>query len=791
MNQIKVLLSVLCICSTPVFAWSNLSVPSYFTLDWTNAGSGVAVGSVFTVDIAIDGAGAFRVASSSLDTAGITFTATGSTILPELFNQQFQMTFGSVNGQAYWIHGPEGSYRIGMKGGANNYRFDDPSQVARITANLSGLDTNLVFYLSLFESRNSVSDFIIGMRDSSGTELQGGTNVTDLSSVAPVLAGGQSDYFDFRAASGSAGGWGSLEFAFRSANIPTGDPIVLASIFSSGCVLQRDRAVPLWGTATPGEAVVVQLESQTVQAVADSIGKWRVELAPVPPGGPFSITVSSAGRAPVVVTDVYFGDVWLLAGQSNMELNLGSQIRKFGDYYPPAPTAADDFDDVRFAIIQAVEDTVPSDEVTMNKKWTRWKASELNNMSTLGYFFTRALNEALDANGMDHVPLGLIKVCKGATAAEQWISAEALAAMPEPLIEDATKNPTGYYNGMIAPIQDFAFKGVLWYQGEGNSRTHKRQLQYPLVMQTLIESWRAQWGFDFPFYYVQLAPYMNFTPVPVDVDGIGRGYENWAWTREAQTDTLAVNNSRMACIIDIGFQGDIHPPFKDIVGQRLANIALADTYGLNVVSRGPTVSDVTISGSSVIITFDNVADGLRTQAVDAQPDTDEISLGYLPVSVSSNVLAGFALCGIDKKFFWASEAEIISTNQVRISNVVDVPEPVAVRYAWQSFPRCNLFNSEGLPAEPFRTDSYDYGTSSGAELTGPKLNIFRNGANLILEWLPMTSDWFLEHSYDLTNTSWSEISGSRGKTSLQVELEPWTSVFFRLKNLASNLQGQP
>ena len=487
--------------------------------------------------------------------------------------------------------------------------------------------------------------------------------------------------------------------------------IKLAQIFSDGCVLQRDQTVTVQGSGCPHEAITVKVKDQIKPTVADANGKWQVQLDPEPAGGPFTMTAAGERSLPISPA-VYFGDVWILTGQSNMFQPLNAQVSNFPGIYPAVPNATDDFDDIRFAIVDIVADSnTPAKDGMLLLPWSRWQADKLSDMSTVGYFFARFLKELMDAGGSGHVPLGFIKVCKGGTGIEQWISAEALAAMGEPLITDKRTPATVYYNGMIAPIQNYAIKGVLWYQGESNARTIERIEQYPLLFRTLVESWRAQWGIDFPFYYVQLAPYMKYAEVPTD-DDASSNFKNWAWMRESQAECLSLSNTAMACIIDSGFQGDIHPPYKDRVGERLARIAAADSYGIDVVSRGPTVADTQIKGAEVVITFDHVADGLRTQAVDAQPDAEEVAAGLPAVSVSSDELAGFALCGHDRVFYWADSAEIISSNQVRISNTAKVPEPVAVRYAWQSYPRCNLFNSERLPAEPFRTDKYEYMTSS-------------------------------------------------------------------------------
>ncbi|MCF7817297.1 MAG: sialate O-acetylesterase, partial [Kiritimatiellales bacterium] len=526
-----------------------------------------------------------------------------------------------------------------------------------------------------------------------------------------LLAGGGIDYFDFRAVSGSAGGWGNLVFEFQLA--PGVVAIQPANIFSSGCVLQRGQTVPVWGICTPEDTITLAIDGQSKVAVADENGHWRIELDPEVAGGPFTMSISGSNSLAAVLANVYFGDVWILAGQSNMFQPLGSQVANFPDDYPAVPDASDDFDDVRFAIVDTVSaSNAPADDVVMAQPWGRWQADQLADMSAVGYFFTRFLNEKLDANGMGNVPLGVIKVCKGGTSIEEWISAEELDAVKT---EDGsmiiTADASGYYNGMIAPIQDYAIKGALWYQGEGNAASIARISQYPRLKEALVGSWRTQWNNpDMPFYYVQLAPYYGFSPIPSD--------ELWAWMRESQTACLAITNTGMACIIDGGLQGNIHPPFKDRAGERLARMALSDTYGISTVSRGPILADCQFSGAEAVITLDHVAGGLRTQAVDSQPDAEEIAAGFPAVSVSSNELAGFALCGSDQIFYWATAAEIIGSNQVRVSST-DVPEPVAVRYAWQNYPRCNLFSSEGLPAEPFRTDAYGYLTSSGAMHTVP------------------------------------------------------------------------
>ncbi|MCF7847223.1 MAG: sialate O-acetylesterase [Kiritimatiellales bacterium] len=684
--------------------WADASL----TVDWTVTDK-TKVGTNFTLNVNVDSAGLCSLSSVENVPPTIAFAVSGTVGIPALYGKTFSLNILSVNGQNFSTHNSIHLGRMGIAG----WRFKDPESVARITADLSQLSSNLTVRLTSVEILNSSSDYTIGLRDSSGIEAVGAPGQSQLAGFSPVLSGGGTDFFEYRAVSGNAGGWGSLTFDFGMKDVYE-TPIQLANIFSSGCVLQRDHTVPVWGTCEPGEAICVTVHEQVKSCVADDAGNWRVVLDAEPASGPFAMTISGERSTAVVLSDVYFGDVWLLTGQSNMFLALKSHLKSFADYYPEIPNAQDDFDDMRFMLVDTVEAPAPAKDITVKQPWSRWQADKLQSMSTLGYFIARQLNDMLDTNGQENIPLGFIRVCRGATAAEQWMSAESLAAMDEPLIADEGKPASGFYNGMIAPLQNYAIKGMLWYQGSGNARTIERSEQYPVVWRTLVESWREQWGINFPMYYVQLSTHMKYSPIPKDDDPSAR-YANLAWIRESQTACRAVPNTEMACIIDIGFQGHAHAPGKDRVGQRVARIMAAKTYGIDTVYRGPNVSNVRFEGSDVVITFDHVAGGLETRAVDAQPDDEEIAEGMPPVSVSADELAGFALCGSDRGFYWATDAEIVSSNQVRVSNVVDVPQPVALRYAWQSYPRCNLFNSEGLPAEPFRTDNYEYLSSGGGE----------------------------------------------------------------------------
>lgn len=240
---------------------------------------------------------------------------------------------------------------------------------------------------------------------------------------------------------------------------------------------------------------------------------------------------------------------------------------------------------------------------------------------------------------------------------------------------DMSRNPnlpTSLYNAMIHPLVPYAIRGAIWYQGENNaSRAYQYRELFPLV----IENWRKDWGHDFPFYFVQLANFMQPSAQPSDSD--------WAELREAQTRTLTVANTGMAVIIDKGDANDIHPKDKQAVGHRLALIARARTYGEQIPYSGPMYRSCEVSGDKLILSFDHTDGGLK--------------------STDGKALQGFAIAGRDHKFHWA-KAEI-QGDKVIVSSP-EVPYPVAVRYAWANNPACNLGNGAGLPASPFRTDDW-------------------------------------------------------------------------------------
>jgi len=277
-------------------------------------------------------------------------------------------------------------------------------------------------------------------------------------------------------------------------------------------------------------------------------------------------------------------------------------------------------------------------------------------------------------------------------------SPEARASWPAPLAKaPLPANTASYlYNAMLAPLMPYAIRGAIWYQGESNT---ERAFQYRTTFPLMISEWRKEWGGgDFPFYFCQLANYMAHPTVP--------GESAWAELREAQAAALSLPRTGMAVLIDAGEENDIHPRDKKIPGDRLAAVALADTYGKAVPSCGPVYASMTVEGNAVRVRFSHADGGLAAHPLPADFAPQSRSPGIrkpLVRNTPQSQLEGFALCGADHVWKWADAGIDGETVVVRSK---DVPQPVAVRYAWANDPICNLYNGAGFPAPPFRSDDF-------------------------------------------------------------------------------------
>jgi sialate O-acetylesterase len=495
----------------------------------------------------------------------------------------------------------------------------------------------------------------------------------------------------------------ALAAALCPARIAAAD-VKLSALFSDHMVLQQGAAVPVWGTAEPGEEVSVSAAGQAKTAKADAGGKWTVRLDALKAGGPLAVTVK--GKNTITINDVLVGEVWLASGQSNMALAV-SGAKDFAQ-----EQAAANLPQIR--VFQEQSASAPAPQADCKGTWQVCSPETVGRFSAAAYFFGRELHRKLGA------PVGLIQSAVGGTPIESWISLEAqkncpdlkgffkpadkaaaqfdaaalaqyqktlqkweAAAAKEKTAKQAAPrkpvNPAdaakgkggagGLFNGKIAPLIPYAIRGAIWYQGEANSTPEKApyyQYQLPL----LVQDWRTRWGEgEFPFAWVQLPNY----------NGAGR---NWPLVREAMLKALKVPNTGMAITIDIGEATNIHPKDKQTVGLRLAMWALGTVYGQKVATCGPLPAGNKASGSDVVLSFTHTDGGLVAKDGD---------------------LKGFTIAGADKKFVKA-EAKIASDTVVVSSP--EVRQPVAVRYAWENNPQCNLYNGAGLPASPFRTDDW-------------------------------------------------------------------------------------
>ena len=496
-------------------------------------------------------------------------------------------------------------------------------------------------------------------------------------------------------------------------------------LFTDGAVLQRGQPIPVWGTARDGEKVTVELNSEKVSTTA-AAGKWSVSLKPLKEGGPYTMKIT--GDNAVTVNNLLVGEVWVCSGQSNMEWTFA----KAHNAKEEGPKAV--FPKLRMFTVQKKTSAKPLTEAVGS--WVECSPQTVGGFSAVGYFFARDIYQKLG------VPVGMIHTSWGGTPAQAWTSLEgfgtapelkgyvdaanqklagydaAAAAYPAKLEEFNAKSkewnetagktyqealkswteataqakqagqplppqpnpsspqpkqpaepdggsgdPTTLYNGMVAPIIPYGIKGAIWYQGESNASQSK---QYRTLFPAMIADWRARWKQgDFPFFFVQIAP---FNGQPPEI-------------REAQFLTLAkVKNTAMAVTTDVGNAKDIHPTQKEPVGQRLALAARALTYGEKIEYSGPLYESMTEKAGKIILSFKHVGGGLVSK---------------------DGELKGFTIAGEDKKFV-SAQAKIQGSTVV--VSAEGVANPKAVRYGWANVPDVNLFNNEGLPASPFRTD---------------------------------------------------------------------------------------
>jgi len=442
----------------------------------------------------------------------------------------------------------------------------------------------------------------------------------------------------------------------------------LPKVLGDHMVIQQNQPATIWGWADAGEKVVVEMGQSRGETKANADGNWSLKIDPPAAGGPYEIHVVGANT--IKLTDVLVGEVWICSGQSNMGWSVSRALN------PKEEIAAAKYPNIRLFTVarnpakEALEDCVGKGQAG----WTDCNPKTIPGFTAVGYFFGRKLHQDLD------VPVGLVNTSWGGTLCEAWTSKPALGSdedFAEILKRSATfkaGNPNQasvLYNGMINPIVPLSMRGAIWYQGESNVG---RAQQYAKLFPAMITDWRKNWDQgDFPFVFVQLAPYRYGRHDPKACA------ELW----EAQLKTLSLPKTGMAVTTDIGNTTNIHPANKQEVGRRLALWALALAHDKKLVHSGPLYDGLKVEGSKIRISFKHVGGGLEAKG--------------------EKGLTHFEIAGDDEKFV-AATATIDGGSVVVQSE--EVAKPVAVRFAWTDTAEPNLFNAEGLPASPFRTDDF-------------------------------------------------------------------------------------
>lgn len=483
--------------------------------------------------------------------------------------------------------------------------------------------------------------------------------------------------------------------------------LTLGELFNEGAVLQQNSKVLVWGTTEPQKRVTVSIHGKEFSSDSDASGKWTVTLKSLKAGGPFKMETYS-GNDTLKLNEIYVGEVWIAAGQSNM----GWTLEKSDGGKEEIANAKNT--NIRFMMVPVL--TYKGDKTKGDMNWRTATTENVGTMSGVAYFFAKDLQEKLN------VPVGIICCYKGGTAAEVWMSRETLLKNPdhapivesyesymknlgvdkynemyqqyekdfrlygdsikagyknavhpvEPMGDKNYKRPYVLYDFMQKRIIPYTAKGVIWYQGEANAQ---RAEQYQTLFPALIKEYRDDFkNPKLPFLFVQLANYdhPSYGSRPI-----------WAELREAQLMTWQkVKNTAMVVTMDVGEKNTIHPTNKKPVGERLAACAFNKVYGMKNPYSGPVYKSVKFDKDKAVVSFDFIYSGLN----------------------AVGELKGFTICGKDKKFVPA-KAKI--ENDKVIVSAEQVKEPIAVRYSWINWSDGNLRNRDGFPASPFRTDTFD------------------------------------------------------------------------------------
>lgn len=495
-----------------------------------------------------------------------------------------------------------------------------------------------------------------------------------------------------------------------------GAEIKLSALFSDGMVLQRNKPVAIWGQTDPNAKIMVRFGGIVRRTNSDENGNFEVQLKAMSASLAPRTLLIQAGSERIEIKNVLVGEVWLCSGQSNMDWTV-QQSANFEEEQARA-----NYPQIRMITVNKTFSTEP--QSNFKGKWRLTTPQSVGSFSAVGYYFGRELFTELD------VPVGLISSSWGGTPIHSWTPMRTLEKFPDVIayrdlkltqakritvekVENenkiiidewkATKERSkitgeevrqwprlkrhpvqsqdfhaNLYNGMIHPLVPYTLRGAIWYQGEANAGSLKEAKLYRKMLENLTLSWRENWDDTFSFYAVQLVNFMAPVKTPVQNSA-------WAQIRQSFLDYhKEVEKAGIVVGIDVGDAWDIHPKDKQTIGYRLAQQALVHDYGFKRVPGGPIYQSMEIQEDQAIIHFSDIGSGL--------------------VSKEGQPLNWFAVAGEDRVF---KRAEALIIDDVVVVRHVDVKEPKAVRYAWANNPEgCNLYNKEGFPASPFKTDNW-------------------------------------------------------------------------------------
>ena len=464
--------------------------------------------------------------------------------------------------------------------------------------------------------------------------------------------------------------------------------VILPSIFCDHMVLQHGATLPVWGKASPGEVLTVSILGHSARTIAAPDGNWQVTLPPLV-ASPIPQHFIVQGNNRIEIQDVLIGDVWICAGDSNMEYPLSESTGGRDTQGEPS--------DHNLRFFYTPESLSEDPSRSTRGRWMTSSTQNSPSFSAVGYFFAR------DLRSSQRLPIGIIQCTEDESPAQVWVSHGGLSKKPsfsEYLTERVSqtadqKTPSSLFNRLVFPLIPYAITGVIWYQGESNEGF--ASLEYRRLFPRLIRDWREHWKQGpFPFFFVLAAGFGDQDgPVVESFNGDGHQPRRaLPWLREGQSCALILPNTGMADATDLGMPDEHQPPDKLDVGRRLALLARKRVYGEPVVDSGPRYCCMSREGAKIRMRFQDVGGGLILGATPFQGDDSR--------AMSQTKPTGFAVAGKDGK--WYAATALIDGSSILLSSDA-VQHPMEARYNWSGYPRGNLYNKDGLPAAPFRTDT--------------------------------------------------------------------------------------